>query len=76
MDRESFQPRSRGFNADPDDDQDLTESQKEWAEWVAHGYRKLSQPRSIRRFGLLFSLGMATLLLTVFWVAARGGFPW
>jgi len=60
---------------EPDDDV-RTESQREWANWAAHGYRKLYQPRSVLRFGLVFSVVLAALLLTVFWFAAHGGLPW
>jgi hypothetical protein len=56
------------------DDDPGTEAQKEWANWAAHGYRKLYQPRSVRRFGLVFSLLLAGLLLTIFWLAAHGRF--
>jgi len=59
---------------EPDDDV-RTERQRESANWAAHGYRKLYQPRSVRRFGLVFSVVLAALLLTVFWFAARGGLP-
>ena len=60
-----------------DDDYDVrTESQKEWANWAAHGYRKLYLPRSLRRFGLVFSVLFGGFLLTVFWFAAHGGLPW
>jgi hypothetical protein len=52
-----------------------TEAQKEWANWAAHGYRKLYQPRSVRRFGLVFTLVLAGVLLWVFWSAAHGRFP-
>jgi hypothetical protein len=55
-----------------DDGDPRTEAQKEWANWAAHGYRKLYQPRSVRRFGLVFSLVLAGLLLTIFWLAAHG----
>ena len=51
-----------------------TEAQKEWANWAAHGYRKLYQPRSVRRFGLVFTLVLAGVLLTIFWLAAHGRF--
>ncbi|MGN6431499.1 MAG: hypothetical protein ACTHNB_12340 [Gaiellaceae bacterium] len=57
-----------------DDDDPRTEAQKEWANWAAHGYRKLYQPRSVRRFGLIFSLVLAGVLLTIFWLAAHGRF--
>jgi hypothetical protein len=53
-----------------------TESQREWPNWAAHGYRKLYQPRSVRRFGLVFAFVFGSLLLTVFWFAAHGGLPW
>jgi hypothetical protein len=55
-----------------DEDDDRTETQREWANWAAHGYRKLYQPRSVRRFGLVFTLVLAAVLLTIFWLAARG----
>ena len=57
-----------------DDGDPRTEAQKEWANWATHGYRKLYQPRSVRRFGLVFSLVLAGLLLTIFWLAAHGRF--
>jgi len=63
------------IGSDLDDDY-RTESQREWANWAAHGYRKLYQPRSVRRFGLVFSVVLAVLLLTVLWFAAHGGLPW
>jgi hypothetical protein len=56
-------------------DDPRTEAQKEWANWAAHGYRKLYQPRSVRRLGLVFSLVLAGLLLAIFWLAAHGRFP-
>jgi hypothetical protein len=56
------------------DDDPRTRAQKEWANWAAHGYRKLYQPRSVRRFGLLFSVVLAGVLLTIFWLAAHGRF--
>jgi hypothetical protein len=58
------------------DDDPRTEAQKEWANWAAHGYRKLYQPRSVLRFGLVFSVVLAGVLLFVFWSAAHGGLPW
>jgi hypothetical protein len=64
---------SRNTSADSNDGRpELTETQREWADWSAHGYRKLYQPRSIRRFGLRFTIVLAVLLLTVFWLAAHG----
>jgi hypothetical protein len=60
----------------PDDlDRYRTETQKEWAAWAAHGYRKLYQPRSIRRFGLVFTVAMALLIVCVFWLASHGRLP-
>jgi hypothetical protein len=48
-----------------DDDLDVrTESQTEWANWAAHGYRKLYQPRPMLWFGgVFFTLFIAMLLL-------------
>jgi hypothetical protein len=61
------------------DDDDLddvrTESQKEWANWAAHGYRKLYQPRSMLWFGGIFFTLFIAGLLTIFWLAAHGGMP-
>jgi hypothetical protein len=58
-----------------DVDRYRTETQKEWADWAAHGYRKLYQPRSIRRFGLVFTVLLSLLILTVFWLGTRGRLP-
>ncbi len=49
-----------------DDDDVGTESQKEWANWAAHGYRKLYQPRSMLWFGGIFCTLFVALLLLVF----------
>jgi len=57
-----------------DDGDPRTEAQKEWANWAAHGYRKLYQPRSVRRFGLVFTIVLAGVLLTIFLLAAHGRF--
>lgn len=60
----------------PDDDYAAkTDAQKEWADWSAHGYRKLYQPRSILWFGAVFVAVLIAVLLTVFWLAAHGRFP-
>jgi hypothetical protein len=49
------------------DDEDVrTESQKEWADWAAHGYRKLYQPRSMLWFGTIVSGLFIVFLLVVF----------
>jgi hypothetical protein len=56
----------------PDDDDIRTESQKEWADWSAHGYRKMYQPRSVRRIFFVCTVLFIALLLTVFWLAAQG----
>jgi hypothetical protein len=52
-----------------------TETQKEWAAWAAHGYRKLYQPRSIQRFGLVFMVVLSLLIVTVFWLGTNGRLP-
>jgi hypothetical protein len=49
-----------------DEDDVRTESQKEWANWAAHGYRKLYQPRSMLWFGGIFCTLFIALLLLVF----------
>ena len=49
-----------------DDDDVRTESQKEWANWAAHGYRKLYQPRSVLWFGGIFTTLLIVFLLLVF----------
>ena len=43
-----------------------TESQKEWANWAAHGYRKRYQPRSMLWFGGIFFALFTVFLLVVF----------
>jgi hypothetical protein len=49
------------------DDEDVrTESQKEWANWAAHGYRKRYQPRSVLWFGGIFTTLLIVFLLLVF----------
>jgi hypothetical protein len=54
------------------DDEDVrTESQKEWANWAAHGYRKLYQPRSMLWFGGIFCTLFIAGLLVIF----TGHFP-
>jgi hypothetical protein len=63
------------IDSDPERDDGRTESQREWAAWAAHGYRKLCQPRSVRRFGLVFVVGFSAVLVTIFWLAARGRIP-
>jgi hypothetical protein len=37
--------------------------------------RKLYQPRSIRRFGLVFTVLLSLLLVTVFWLGTHGRLP-
>jgi hypothetical protein len=60
----------------PEDlDRYRTETQKEWANWAAHGYRKLYQPRSIRRFGLVFTVLLSLVILSVFWLGIHGRVP-
>ena len=54
------------------DDEDVrTESQKEWANWAAHGYRKRYQPRSVLWFGAVFCTLFIAFLLVIF----TGHFP-
>ena len=65
-----------GIDGESDKDDYRTESQKEWVNWAADGYRKLYQPRSVLRFGFVCTVVFGGLLLTVFWFAAHGGLPW
>ena len=61
---------------DPDDGSPTkTEEQHEWADWSAHGYRKLYQPRSMLCFGGIFSALLFVGLLVIFWLAAHGQVP-
>ena len=55
-----------------DDDRYRTETQKEWADWSAHGYRKLYMPQSVRRIFFVCTLAFVLMLLVVFWLAAQG----
>jgi hypothetical protein len=34
------------------------------------------QPRSVRRFGLAFSVVFGAFLVAVFWFSFHGGLPW
>ena len=45
---------------------------RQWADWAAHGYRKLYQPRSVLWFGGIFVTLFGAGLLVVFWLAAHG----
>jgi hypothetical protein len=56
-------------------DLERTETQREWADWAAHGYRKLYQPRSVLLFGGVFLALFTVGLLTVFLLAAGGRWP-
>jgi hypothetical protein len=58
-----------------DDEAELTDAQREWANWSAHGYRKLYQPRSILWAGGIFFLLAIAGLFVVFWLAATGRWP-
>jgi ABC-type multidrug transport system permease subunit len=49
-----------------------SDSQREWADWAAHGYRKLYQPRSMLWFGGIFFVLFGAGLVAVFWLAASG----
>jgi len=60
---------------DPELDPYRTESQREWARWAAHGYRKQYQPRSVLWFGGIFFALFALGLLTLFWLVASGRWP-
>ena len=53
----------------------VTEAQKEWANWAAHGYRKLYQPRSMLWLGGIFFALFAAGLFFMVWLAASGRWP-
>ena len=57
---------------DADGDRYGTDGQREWADWSAHGYRKLYQPRSMLWFGGIFFALFIVGLGTLFWLAASG----
>jgi hypothetical protein len=59
------------------DDPELgrTESQAEWAEWAAHGYRKQYQPRSMLWAGGIFFALFAAGLVAVIWLSVHGRLP-
>jgi hypothetical protein len=73
--QESDPPAGSTGTSDEDLDRYRTETQKDWAAWAAHGYRKLYQPRSIQRFGLVFTVLLSLLIATVFWLAIHGRLP-
>ena len=54
-----------------DPDPHRTETQRQWADWAAHGHRKLYQPRSILWFGGIFVTLFSAGLLIVLWLAHR-----
>jgi hypothetical protein len=56
-------------------DADRTEVQREWADWAAHGYRKLYQPRSMLLWGGVFLALFGAGLVIVVWLAASGRWP-
>lgn len=60
---------------DPSGDDHLTESQREWRDWSAHGYRKLYQPRSVLWLGGVAIGLLIAGLATVFYLAAHGKLP-
>jgi ABC-type multidrug transport system permease subunit len=56
-------------------DAERTEAQREWADWAAHGYRKLYQPRSMLVFGGVFFALFGAALVIVVWLATSGRWP-
>jgi hypothetical protein len=60
---------------DPDEDAFRTETQRQWADWAAHGYRKLYQPRSMLWFGGIFFAIFSVGLIVLFWLASSGRWP-
>ena len=60
---------------DHEEDAFPTETQKEWANWAAHGYRKLYQPRSMLWFGGIFFGLFSVGLVVLFWLVSSGRWP-
>lgn len=60
---------------DPELDPYRTESQREWARWAAHGYRKQYQPRSIRRALAIVFTVLVVGIAVIFWLSATGRLP-
>jgi len=58
-----------------DEDPDRERRRREWADWSAHGYRKLYTPRSMLWFAGIFFSVFAVGLVAVFWLAANGHLP-
>jgi hypothetical protein len=48
-----------------------TEAQQEWADWAEHGYEKIRQPRSVRRFGLIFTTAFALGLIVLVYLVTH-----
>jgi hypothetical protein len=60
----------------PDADDDVrTESQKEWADWAEHGYRKRYQPRSMLAAGGVAIVVLIAALITLTWLVGHGRVP-
>jgi hypothetical protein len=60
----------------PDDkDRERERRRQEWADWSAHGYRKLYTPRSMLWFGGIFFTLFGAGLVAIFWLAANGHLP-
>lgn len=56
-----------GSGSDRDDLK--TESQREWANWSAHGYRKMYQPRSVLRANLVAVVILLVVIGGLLWMA-------
>lgn len=58
-----------------DEDPERVRRRREWADWSAHGYRKLYTPRSMLWAGGIFCTLVAAGLVVIFWLAANGHLP-
>jgi len=58
-----------------DDDPDLERRRREWADWAAHGYRKLYTPRPMLWFGGIFFTLFGVGLVVIVWLAGNGRMP-
>jgi hypothetical protein len=59
----------------PNDDRALSERQRQWRDWSAHGYKKRFQPTSMLWFGGVSVLLLIVGLVTLVYVAGRAGLP-
>ena len=57
------------LGAEPDADDLRTESEREWANWSAHGYRKMYQPKSVLRANFAGVVILLAVIGGLLWIA-------